>query len=108
MLKKFSVTALAVGLMTIPIAAHDLFLRLDTYFLQPNSKATVRLLNGTFQSSEGLVARERLREVSFKSPDTGATVAAITWRAEETTTIMESKPAARELMWPAFRPGQER
>jgi predicted RNA-binding protein len=82
-------TLLAFLVAIASASAHDLFLRLDTYFLQPNSKATVRLLNGTFQSSDGLVARERLREVSLKSPDIRATVAAITWRAEDTTTIME-------------------
>ncbi len=45
--------------------AHDLFLRLDSYVLQPNSKAIVRVLNGTFQKSDGAVARERLAHLSF-------------------------------------------
>lgn len=71
-------------------SAHDLFLKLDSYFLQPNSRATVRLLNGTFQSSDGLVAHERLRNVSLNTPDLQVTVGGSTsWRAEEKTTIME-------------------
>jgi len=39
------------------VRAHDLFLKFDTYFLRSNSQATVRLLNGSFRASEGVVAR---------------------------------------------------
>lgn len=49
-------------------AAHDLFLKLDSYFLQPNSRASVRLLNGTFQSSDGTVRRDRMQDVSVVAP----------------------------------------
>ena len=88
--RRWLFTLLAFLVAIESASAHDLFLRLDTYFLQPNSKATVRLLNGTFQSSEGLVARERLKEVSLKTPDLMATAgASIEWRAEDKTTIME-------------------
>jgi uncharacterized GH25 family protein len=70
--------------------AHDLFLRLDTYFLAPNSKAIVRLMNGTFQSSEGAVARDRVRDLTLISPGAnGPVTSSISWRAEENTTIME-------------------
>jgi hypothetical protein len=79
----------------VSVSAHDLFLRLDTYLLQPNSKASVRLLNGTFQSSDGVVAHARLREVSLNSPDLQVTVGkSISWRAEEKTTIMEVQTGA--------------
>jgi len=44
--------------------AHDLFLKFDSYFLPPNSKATVRLLNGYFNRSENAVARDRMSDVS--------------------------------------------
>lgn len=56
-------------LLVVSSSAHDLFLKLDTYFHQPNSKATIRLLNGTFQASEGKVARDRMRDVSVVAPD---------------------------------------
>ena len=39
--------------------AHDLFLKLNSYFLQPNSSATVRLMNGDFCKSENAVSRDR-------------------------------------------------
>lgn len=56
------------GLFVVSATAHDLFLKLDTYFLPPDSKATVRLMNGTFGESEGKVARDRMRDVTLLNP----------------------------------------
>lgn len=70
--------------------AHDLFLKLETYLLRPDSKAVVRLLNGTFQKSDGLVARERVRDISLFSPHlTKPIEEALAWRDEGQTTIIE-------------------
>jgi hypothetical protein len=38
-------------------AAHDLFLKFDSFFLEPNKKTIVRLMNGYFNRSENAVAR---------------------------------------------------
>lgn len=82
-------------MMAASTSAHDLFLKLDTYFLQPNAKATVRLMNGTFQSSDGAVARERLRDLSVISSVPQTTAGdVIAWRAEEKTTVMEIQTRA--------------
>lgn len=40
--------------------AHDLFLKFTSYFLQPNTRVSVSLLNGTFTQSENAVARDRM------------------------------------------------
>ena len=48
--------------------AHDLFLKLDTYFLEPHARMRIRVLNGTFTKSEGFVATERLADISVVSP----------------------------------------
>lgn len=44
--------------------AHDLFLKFTSYFLQPNSRVNVSLLNGTFTQSENAVARDRMADVT--------------------------------------------
>lgn len=90
MRRKLLTAATAVILVTVSAPAHDLFLKLDTYFLPPNSKATVRLLNGTFQASEGAVARDRMKDVSLLGPQ-GRSAAndSISWRDEGDTTLME-------------------
>jgi hypothetical protein len=94
MLRKFLIAMLAVVLMTFSIAAHDLFLKLDSYFLQPNSKAIVRVLNGSFQKSDGTVARERLANLSLHGPALASSSSeSIVWRAEEKTSVMEIQTA---------------
>src|SRR6267378_63920 len=59
----------AVLLVVASIAlAHDLFLKLDTYFLEPHTRVRIAVLNGTFTKSENFVARDRLADISVVSP----------------------------------------
>jgi uncharacterized GH25 family protein len=85
--------ALAVALLLTAVAsAHDLFMKLDSYFLAPNTRASVSLLNGTFQKSDGLVARDRFRDISLFGPDLGGPISdSVTWRDEGKTTVMDIK-----------------
>src|SRR3989475_7091565 len=55
-------------LMTSLLWAHDLFLKLDTYFLEPHARVRIPVLNGTFAESEGFVAPERIADISAVSP----------------------------------------
>lgn len=62
----------ATGFLLVLVAAgaldaHDLFLRLDTFFVAPNSSVRVRALNGTFSSSENSVTSDRLADLSVVS-----------------------------------------
>src|SRR6185503_3311062 len=75
-------------------AAHDLFLRLRTYFVPPNTQVVVRVLNGSFVKSEGTVERNRLREITLASSgatrrldpsawsDTSKTVSTLTFQTQ--------------------------
>ncbi len=90
MIRKASVACLTALIIVASAGAHDLFLKLDSYFLRPNSKAVVRLLNGTFQASDGLVSRERMRDISIITPDARALQPdSVVWRDDEKTTLME-------------------
>jgi uncharacterized protein DUF4198 len=46
------------------LLAHDLFLKLDSYFVPPRTAVRIAVLNGTFTTSEGAVAPDRLRDLS--------------------------------------------
>lgn len=46
--------------------SHELFLRMDSHYLQPQSRATLKTMNGTFEESAGPVARNRMRDVSIE------------------------------------------
>lgn len=58
----------ATLLCTSLLYAHDLFIKLDTWFLQPNTAVTVRVLNGTFAKSENWITRDRVADISVVSP----------------------------------------
>lgn len=61
--------ALALG--AAALAAHDLFLKLGSYFLEPRAEASAWLMNGTFDRSEAGVARDRMADVRLVGPGTG-------------------------------------
>src|ERR1044072_2012814 len=65
--KLFLLLVLSVFLV-VSASAHDLFLKFNNYFVQPNSRATVRLMNGEFWKSENAVERDRFRDVSLITP----------------------------------------
>ncbi len=67
MKKQTTFAAFASLLLVTTIFAHDLFLKTDSYFLKPNSKFAVKVMNGTFQESEGAVSYARLNDVSVVS-----------------------------------------
>jgi uncharacterized GH25 family protein len=69
-LKRLVVALAFVLVAAIPLAAHDLFLKLDTYFVAPNVDVKIKVLNGTFTTSENGVTRDRLVDISLVAPDT--------------------------------------
>jgi len=45
--------------------SHDLYIKMDTYFLELNQEVTLRLFNGTFEESENTIARDRMLDASI-------------------------------------------
>ena len=68
MKKKFAAFLLLCAMLVVPAFAHDLFLKLDSFFVAANSKLTVSILNGSYLSSEAAVNFARLKDVSVVSP----------------------------------------
>lgn len=71
------------------LAAHDLFLRAESYFPAPGGMVRLLVLNGTFSKSENAVTKDRLRDLSIVSPSgitTPLDVAA--WAATGDTSIV--------------------
>jgi uncharacterized GH25 family protein len=48
--------------------AHDLFIKLNTYFLSPGAAVRVPVLNGTFSSSQNAIDRARIADLSLVTP----------------------------------------
>lgn len=68
MKKKITAVFLVCALSVLPAFAHDLFLKLDNFFVAVNEKVSIKILNGSFQTSEGAVSFERLKDVSVILP----------------------------------------
>ena len=58
-----TLTALTFAIVTA-VRAHTMFLKLDSFFLEPNSTASVALINGDFDLSENVITRDRMLDVS--------------------------------------------
>lgn len=70
------------------LAAHDLFLKLESFFVRPESTVRVYVLNGTFSKSEGAVTRDRLRDLSLVTSDGVRRLDSATWEAPGNTSVL--------------------
>jgi uncharacterized protein DUF4198 len=78
--------ALALLALASAAAAHDLFLRLESYFAPPRTTVLIRVLNGTFVKSEGSVQRNRLREITLAAGGRRQTLDTSAWTDTSKTT----------------------
>ena len=78
------VLAAVALLATSVLLAHDLFLKLDTYFLTPNTTVRIPVLNGTFARSEGAVNPNRLLDISLVSTAGRTRLASTVWSTDST------------------------
>lgn len=83
----FAVTAALA--LTLPAAAHEMFLKPLSYVLEPGAVGTVALVNGTFERSDNTIDRERMRDVTVhgggesRKPDTAQ------WQDRDLTSYLE-------------------
>ena len=68
--------------------SHDMFLRLDSYYLDANSDATIKLYNGTFEHSENVIDRDRMADVSLLYGGTRTVVDTSSWSERDSMTIL--------------------
>lgn len=91
--KIFGLLLLCALLAVVPAFAHDLFLKLDSFFVAVNDKVSVKILNGSFQTSEGAVNFARLKDLSVVSPSGARTNPKETdFTKEETTSYLNLQP----------------
>jgi len=53
----------------ILLSSHDLFLKPDRFFCDPDALNTVALFNGTYYTSENIIERNRMKDVQVIGPD---------------------------------------
>lgn len=76
----------ALGIATAA-AAHDLFVKLDSYHLPPGTPVQVPIINGTFRSSENSITPERVADLSLVNQGRRTKLGMDTWNSEGDTTF---------------------
>ena len=66
-MKKLGGLFLLLGIVFI-FSSHELFLKTDSHFLKPNSTGQLYLFNGTFDTSENEITRDRIIDAKILGP----------------------------------------
>ena len=73
----------------ILFCSHDMYLKMDTYFIKPNSNAVINLYNGTFEKSENTIDRNRMLDASLVGNGNRIEVAEDQWSEKESVTVLQ-------------------
>ena len=65
MTRRFVVPVLLLLVTAGTLAAHDMFLKAESYFVPVGAAVRLHVLNGTFSKSENTVTKDRLRDLSI-------------------------------------------
>ena len=79
----------AVALLVL--CSHDMFLKLDDYHLPARTAASIELVNGTFERSDNVIDRNRMRDVSIVAGGQRMSVDTSQWTERGLSTILNFK-----------------
>lgn len=89
-MKKFRFILLVFAVFTV-FSSHDMFLKFNSYFLEPNTEAVLQLFNGTFEKSDNSIDRNRMLDVSFVGNGNRTKVEASQWFVKDSITFLKFK-----------------
>lgn len=106
MQRRLAILILLVLAGATALQAHDLFLRLDSFFVEPGSSARIRVLNGTFSKSENSIDRVRVRDASVVTPTGRVQVDTAEWtvRGDTSTFHVHTRGAGTYVVGASTRP----
>lgn len=83
-----SLALLLLSVSAVALSAHDLFLKLATFFVSPGASVNLLLLNGTFSTSENAVTRDRVKALSLLAPADAPRPESWVWHSTGDTTVV--------------------
>jgi hypothetical protein len=97
---------LLVAAFATTLLAHDMFLKLESYFLEPDAAVTVPLLNGTFSTSANSIARPRIADIAVLGPAGRVSYDTTVVSARDSTTFfaLRTGPAGTYVIGVSTRP----
>ena len=78
----------------ILFSSHDMYLKLDTYFLKADTQSSIQLFNGTFERSDNTIDRNRMVDASLFGNGQRIQIDTNQWSDEGETTILSFKTGA--------------
>lgn len=73
------------------LCSHDMYLKMDRFFIVPNQEATIKLYNGTFEKSDNVIDRDRMIDASLVGNGKRIAVAHDEWTEKDSTTLLHFK-----------------
>lgn len=83
-----------LALAIVTLCSHDMYLKLNSYFLEPYTESTLALFNGTFEKSENAIDRDRMIDVSLVQNGSVEKAPTENWFEKDSTTYLKFKTAA--------------
>lgn len=83
-MKKIFIALIAFVLFS----SHVMYLKLEGYFLEPNTAATIQLFNGTFDKSENIIDRDRMLDASLLGNGQRIKVEESQWSEKDSVTLL--------------------
>ncbi len=77
--------------LAVLFSSHDMFLKMDHYYLEPNEENTLSIYNGTFEKSENTIAGNRMDKALIKGPGFSFEPDTILWYEENNITLLDFK-----------------
>ena len=74
--------------MFILFSSHDMFLKMTSYQLDPNTPSKIQLYNGTFEKSDNVITRDRMIDASLVGNGQRTAVDSATWTEVDNKTIL--------------------
>ncbi|WP_430966744.1 DUF4198 domain-containing protein [Spongiimicrobium sp. 2-473A-2-J] len=72
-------------LLLVLLCSHDLYIKMENYFLQPHQEASLSLYNGTFEKSENTIARDRILDASVVAQGQRRAIDPEQWKDQDST-----------------------
>lgn len=76
-------------LVILVLCSHDMFLKMDGFFIEPNTDALIKLFNGTFEQSENVITRDRMLDVSLVGNGNRTKVDTAQWYEQDSITYLK-------------------
>ena len=76
---------LAAGII---FCSHDMFLKMNSFFLEPGQPSALNLFNGTFEKSENVITRTRMQDVTLLGKGRRQHPDSTSWTEKDNVTIL--------------------